>query len=327
MESEQNNNVFGSNNQVPDNLPQFKAKKSRASIIATIFGFLLLAAVGFIVWQNYLAYNQSGKDSTVSPKGQSDGSTVAPIDTHPITAAIIDKIITKYNLVANPIISGQSITDVYISQTNRAPSWQVQGTDKYVDYSDQYASSLSINLSTINADQAGISTVYNEIGGYILSVFETNGLVKETFDSGEMFPMAVYSNNDKVCSTSYIVDGGTSSQISVSCGQKSKYTQDLASYVTAKPFFEAFGDSAKSISVEDMVIKSGNNGYVNTYLAFSNAAHLFYKAPNGHWTYFKSTQAGVPCDEYNTSDLKSAFAFESCFAAGELVPVSQYYNL
>ncbi len=327
MESEQSNNVFGSNSPAPESTPHPIVKKSKASILTVIFGILLLTAVGFIVWQNYFAPNQSGKDSAVSPKGQSNGSTVAPIDTHPITAAVIEKIIMKYNLVTNPITTEQPTTNVYISQTNRAPSWLISGTDKYVDYSDQYASSLSINLSTINADQVDISTVYNEIGGYILSVFETNGLVKETFDSGEMFPMAVYSNNDKVCSTSYIVDGGTSSQISVSCGQKSKYTQDLASYVTAKPFFEAFGDSAKSISVEDMVIKSGNNGYVNTYLAFSNAAHLFYKAPNGHWTYFKSTQAGVPCDEYNTSDLKSAFAFESCFAAGELVPVSQYYNL
>lgn len=310
-------------------VPKLKSKKAISLIFAIIFGILFAGAVGFIVWQNYFSKEkttQSNVNAAQTSTMSNASTTIAAIDTHPITSSIISKILTKYNLVSNNDMTKQQATDVSIKQSNRAPFWQIEGTDRYVDYTDQNASSLEISIPIVNNEY---TVPYNEIGGYVLSSFATDGLNKITTDTSNMYSYGIYSKDDITCSTNYTNDGSTSSIILVGCGQKSKYTTNLASYIIAKPFFDAAGSTANYISIENMVVQSGQNGYVNTQLSFSNGAQLFYKAPNGQWVYFKGTQAVLNCSDFNTSDLKSAFAYNLCSDGqnNTLSTVSKYYNL
>lgn len=48
-------------------------------------------------------------------------------------------------------------------------------------------------------------------------------------------------------------------------------------------------------------------------LAHSNSRHYMYKIPSGQWKYFKSAQsATLPCADYNTAEIKKAYAGVRC---------------
>jgi hypothetical protein len=41
---------------------------------------------------------------------------------------------------------------------------------------------------------------------------------------------------------------------------------------------------------------------------------LFYRvSPEAEWQYFTATQGLMPCTNYNTEDIRNAFAGETCF--------------
>lgn len=296
-------------------------KKSKLSIIITIIlSIALLCALGFIFWQNFLATNNKTSQSDTNP---SSSNNIVAINTHPVTAMIIDKILAKYNLVTSSNQIKQP-TDVYIEQSNLGPVWKIDNTNRYVNYTDQNASSLTISI--FSSTQTEWTTVYNEMAGFVQSTFEANNLAKTSDD--------IYSGNDIICSTDSQSDN-ISSLLSVACGQESKYNINLPEYVVTKPFFDAIegkisgsSDGIK-IPVNNMIVKDGKNGHMNTYLPIANAAALFYKAPNGQWTYFKSTQDVIDCGDYNTASLKSAFAYEFCYdnSNNRELTVLQYYSL
>lgn len=51
-------------------------------------------------------------------------------------------------------------------------------------------------------------------------------------------------------------------------------------------------------------------------------AGLFYKTPTSGWQYFTGVQNGLQCSNFNTNDLKNAFAGEPCYTNDTLTTVT-----
>ena len=70
-----------------------------------------------------------------------------------------------------------------------------------------------------------------------------------------------------------------------------------------------------SINLRGYTIKDSSvSPYQTLRVAISNAMGLFYRtSPDTDWQYFTATQAVLNCDDFNTQDLKNAFAGETCY--------------
>ena len=78
-------------------------------------------------------------------------------------------------------------------------------------------------------------------------------------------------------------------------------------------------DEVGVINVENRAIKNSQIApYQKITVGMWNAAGLFYRtSESDKWQFFTTTQAGIECSEYNTDDLKKAFAGDQCSAQDE----------
>ncbi len=135
-----------------------------------------------------------------------------------------------------------------------------------------------------------------------------------------------YDSKEVVCGiTSYDPPQGDASDpwMNVVCEDMSDI---LATAKEAEPFAVVYAASTNEpladTSFSQVVIdESPVEGYRNATVAISQSgfgrvggfAGLFYQVPDGEWQYFKGTQETVDCKEYNTDDLKKAFASQNCY--------------
>jgi len=102
------------------------------------------------------------------------------------------------------------------------------------------------------------------------------------------------------------------------CGYKTWYdTEDAAlSNELAQVILEATGESPKLVVAEVGHIKDSEvSPYQNITVMRGGYASLLYRvSPDSSWQYFTSGQSGPLCSEYNTEDLRKAFAGFKCFS-------------
>lgn len=113
------------------------------------------------------------------------------------------------------------------------------------------------------------------------------------------------------------IDGAT---IAVTC---STYTTYQANAEVQKPFYAAY-TSSQDATPDTMLglpttKPSTTAGYMTAQLPLSNdsnmvgsAIGLFYQTPDKTWHFFTGTQQALSCTSYNTTDLKKAYAGETC---------------
>ena len=125
-------------------------------------------------------------------------------------------------------------------------------------------------------------------------------------------------NNGVACSLS---------GVRVTCAHESwvsnetiELANELADAYYAKKGAFPYTLDTNSINITDSEIPT----YQKMMIPSGNAMALFYRTPNSdEWQYFTSTQFLIPCEEYNTADLKNAFAGSQCedIATGQQLTV------
>ncbi|MBR2989558.1 hypothetical protein IKF40_01320 [Candidatus Saccharibacteria bacterium] len=116
------------------------------------------------------------------------------------------------------------------------------------------------------------------------------------------------------------IDIGTLYSIEIGCASTSWHTQesiDLANQL-ADAYYAKVGNYPYSVNATSPKIEnSPYHPYQRMETATLGAALLFYRtSPDATWQFFKATQAALSCDEFNTPDLRRAFAGTTCVTNG-----------
>lgn len=287
----------------PPNVPK-KSHKKRNIIIAVVV--LLLLAAGTVA--AVMLFSTPKKDTAK----KSTTETTKPLDdaqgiVTKINTAITD---TSKDTYQNPQVSFISPTSV---QPAVSPSYQVKGADYYVVTNQAYG--LNIQKTVDTNSETGVDTVFTQ--GVIDQV--TAALVDNKYNkTTELSSGSEYQSDAVICT----VSGAESIPIYVTCANKNTYAK-VSSDV--KPLVTAYRASHSDSSSEDIfsaptIKNSSVDGYqtasvgVASRQGIGSAAALFYRKGTDEWKFFNFTQAELSCSEYNTTDLKAAFADQSCIS-------------
>jgi hypothetical protein len=145
----------------------------------------------------------------------------------------------------------------------------------------------------------------NKINSAFSSVLTKNGLKKT---ENEMYGVMHYKSNEGI----YCTYDGASAPYHALCAYKSWIDEDNTKL--AKMLQKAYGKPA-FISVETKnVVKSSSGNYERVDASFEDSAAMFYKkSGTDDWKFFRSTQAGIGCKEYNTDELKEVYEGVTCW--------------
>lgn len=279
-----------------------KSHKKRNIIIAVVILLLLVGGTIAAV----MAFSTPKKDTTQKSAAQD----TKPLDDAQgmitkINAALTDNTKSNYQ---NPQISFMSPTT---ASPAVSPSYQVKDTDYYVVVSQAYG--LNIQKTVDTNSETGVDTVFTQgIVDQVTAIFASSHYNKTT----DLASGVEYQSDAVICT----VSGTDSIPIYVTCANKNTYAKASGD---VKPFVAAYRASNSSSTSEDIfsapTIKSSSvNGYqtatvgVSSRQSVGSAAALFYRKSTDTWKFFKATQAISSCSEYNTDDLKAAFADEPC---------------
>lgn len=286
----------------PLNAPK-KSHKKRNIIIAVVV--LLLLAAGTIA--AIMLFSTPKKDTAK----KSTADTAAPLDdaqgiVTKINTAITD---TSKDTYQNPQVSFTSPTS---AQPAVSPSYQVKGTDYYVTTTQAYG--LNIQKTVDTNSETGVDTVFTQ--GIMDQVTAT--LVANKYNKTTEFASGIeYQSNAVICT----VSGTDSIPMYVTCANKNAYAKastDLKPLVMAYRASNPAGnpDTVYSLST---IRSSSVDGYQNAVVSVGyrqsnggGGGAFFYRKEPGDWQFFKQSQSAFSCSEFNTNDLKAAFADESC---------------
>ena len=140
-----------------------------------------------------------------------------------------------------------------------------------------------------------------------------------------------FVNNDDIEGPMYITGGDNlinrDSQIAcnltggvpftVNCSHLSWLTEETINLANqlAEAYHEKTGEYPFSINLSHYEIKDSQvASYQTLNVPVANAMGLFFRtSPDSNWQFFKTTQSVIPCQEYNTTDIKNAFAGSVCY--------------
>ena len=286
----------------PFNAPK-KSHKKRNIIIAIIV--LLLLAGGAVA--AVMAFSAPKKDPTKKASVQD----TKPLDDAQgmitkINAALTDSTKSNYQ---NPQITFTSPTSS--PATAESLSYQVKDTDYSVTTNQTYG--LNIQKTVTTTSETGIDTVFTQGIVDEITATLTNSQYKKTTE----VPTGTEYQSDAVICTVSSVD---SIPVYVTCANKNAYTK-ISSDV--KPFVTAYragnpDDTSQPVFSAPTIKSSSVDGYQTATVTISSGAPvggkgaLFYRKGKTDWKFFKATQSLSNCSDYNTDDLKAAFADETC---------------
>jgi len=288
----------------PLNMPK-KSHKKRNIIIAVVV--LLLLAAGTVA--AIMLFSTPKKDTTK----KSTAETTKPLDDAQgmitkINAALTDSSNTGYQ---NPQISFTSPTS---TPPAVSPSYQVKDTDYYVTTTQAYG--LNIQKTVNTTSETGVDTVFTQgIVDEVTATFTSSQYKKTT----EISSGTEYQSSAVICT----VSGTESIPIYVTCANKNAYTKvssDVKPLVAAYRASNSSEDTSGSVFSTPTIKSSSVDGYQTASLSISSrqsiggAAVLFYRKGTTDWKFFKTTQNELNCSDYNTDELKAAFADESCMS-------------
>jgi len=285
----------------PLNAPK-KSHKKRNIIIAVIVFLLLTAGTMAAI----MVFSTPKKDTSKKSVAES----TKPLDDAQgmitkINAALTDSSKDTYQ---NPQINFMSPTS---TSPAVSPSYQVKDTNYYVVTSQAYG--LNIQKTVDTNSETGVDTIFTQgIVDQVTAAFVSNHYNKTT----ELASGVEYQSDAVICT----VSGTDSIPIYVTCANKNAYAKVSGDI---KPFVTAYHASNSNTTSEDIfsapTIKSSSvDGYqtatvgVSSRQSVGSAAALFYRKGTDIWKFFKTTQAVASCSEYNTDDLKAAFADQPC---------------
>jgi len=287
----------------PSNLPKKSHKKRNIIIAVAVLLLLTAGTIAAIMLFSAPKKDTAKKSTTDTTKPLDDAQGIVT----KINTAVTD---TSKDTYQNPQVSFTSPTS---TQPAISPSYQVKGTDYYVVTNQAYG--LNIQKTVDTNSETGVDTVFTQgIMDQVTATLVGNKYSKTT----ELASGVEYQSDAVICT----VSGTESIPMYVTCANKNAYAK-VSSDV--KPLVTAYRASHSDSSSEDIfsapTIKSSSvDGYqtasvgVASRQGIGSAAALFYRKGTDEWKFFNFAQAELNCSDYNTADLKAAFADQPCIS-------------
>lgn len=231
-------------------------------------------------------------------------------------------------LVAKQLRDQYSPGPVSFRRGRVAPLWKVERGGVYVNYTGGDASSLT---PVVKYSDSNVESIRDSVLSIIEVSLKSQGFRKlaDRGYNGPVHTNVAYGTARTLCSLtdsrSSLYSDYKQGVASLRCGTFSKYTTDLDSFKKSKPFVEAFKRAGQKIP-SNVVVEfadiqqkdSATPGYqvasVDDFVAEDGGVTAdFWRKKGGAWTFFGETQMGYPCSQYNTADLKAAYAGEDCW--------------
>ena len=308
-----------------DAAPAVKRQKSKAPILAaTLCGVLAVAGIGFGVYA-FLDSNKKGSEIAdlkaeiaslkVSTKDSTDDKTADKTTDEPADEPEEDIFDVKDTEVSSYVAELKKLAKDTVD---------VMGDDStehsFATYFDGLKAATSIEKnygftyepSDIDLDQAGL------LSNALINKLTNDGFV--SFDDARIYPAGPSYINEDTGIACY-VSGGL--PFGLSCGYYKWVSDETVELVNelADAYKASEGKYPHYLGVYASegfrITDSEISPYQTLTARFENAAALFYRvSPNDEWKYFIGTQAVLNCSDYNTEELKNAFAGDVCYDGG-----------
>lgn len=293
---------------VPTAPVQQRSKKPWVIAIIIVVLLAIGAAVYFLLFMNK-SDQQNNSQTPVATKNPAAKKSAAESMIADIKKTFKSKAVTIKENTAQDGGEAPDGTVVYY-----LPSYQPTGYDYSVSPTKGYGTAVS----TPTDDKTAIDEDYDAA----VTLLENKGL-KELESAGyahDQQKYAFYHDKELVCSINVWYGLRGNNYVGVGCA-------DMTEYVTSAKNSKEFNESylAANPTVKETVkefplyygrqtIKEGAEGYKNAEVLMNSFAGLFYQTPDSKtWKYFLGAQDIVPCKEFNTDELKNAFAGIECY--------------
>lgn len=278
-----------------------------AIIILSIVVFLLIAGIAYLLFCPLAKRDDTADQNTPTcPETPVCENTLK--EEEAVKAVIAELRETILGVLQENNQSAYTLLQIYDS----GASYQPEGYDIGVPLTKSYG--ISLDSQNLEPGQ----TLYNLIDNYTIFQALEKTLIK-----------AGFTNTNQKVTTSSAGPGAVSfvNQTSgvvcsvnpngADCGYKTWYNKADAqlSNTLAQVYKEATGKDAHYLVAQVSAIKDSPVApYQNISVGMPGFGALFYRlSPDAEWQYFAEGQGAPQCSEYNTDDLRKAFAGFSCF--------------
>ena len=291
--------------------PEENRKNAKVPIVGMItLGILAAAGIAFGIFAFMDSNNKAKEIADLKAKvSQLDPSSTDPTNpSTPDKTDVFEVMDTETrSLVAELKTIAENVSGVdFEANSDSAPVTKFDDLKAYTYLTKAYGISHNFH-SDYNA------TTNEEIVSQIDKKLKSYGFVSDD-DAPNYFNYGKYKNNE----TGVLCTIGNSSIFWTTCGYYKWVSDEVIEKVNA--FAEAIKNKegsypqyALSVPDELTIVDSSVTPYQKTQISGGNAALLFYRvSPNADWQFFTGTQGLLECSDYNTQDLKNAYAGDRC---------------
>ena len=310
--------------------PYAPKKSKRPLVLAVILGVLVLAVAGMGVWW---ALNNNGQQEAETGKveepedsenlpAEDDEVTETEAEEQKVTA--VRTMVEKMKSALKRFVvtdEGEELFEFEDSETllvmYQSPEMlAATNLDKTIGFmGNSLEDRVGYNGSLSEMEWA--MSVYESYQRTMEKVFAENGFVTVGED---WIPLGEQINwgTGVICT-----NAGSGVPIYFACGHISWLSEERIALVNelAKAVMDADkGYGVGMIMAEaDRIKDSEFKPYQTLQASFYGAAGLFYRTSSeAEWRFFTATQAALPCSDYDTDDLRKAYAGDICYTeAGE----------
>ncbi|MEO5949485.1 MAG: hypothetical protein ABIP74_03705 [Candidatus Saccharimonas sp.] len=299
--------------------PQPKSNRHILRKILVPLGLLIVGAIaGVILYKLYL----EPSISPVSTSTTSNSSTATPATTNQATAASLIGVIKSKMKAAE------------VATTNDSGSSTAMTKDaNFAAFSVPYAQPTGYDFFTVPKTMSGFTVATSD---YTIASVDVATARQYLVDQHFVAGSAMFDDANSISSSSEFTSDTVRCQISeTSYGYKAGKYQvqvgcaDISSYEETaeiiQPLYQAYVAAHAEIKIAGLmfanpIIKaSAVSGYQHATVSTGNifapvggSATLLYQTPDAKWHYFLNAQDAPGCSDYATTDLKKAYAGESC---------------
>jgi|GEM_PF-701048 len=297
--------------------PPRKPKNNLArTLLVTLLLLVLGAACGVVLYKLYF------EPKTTTTSNSSTASTSSSTVTTRLTAAtLVDTLKTRMKATEVPTTTDNSVS-IATTTDGKFGAFDVSYAQP-TGYTFYTLPQTMVGFTVASNDQSVIFTDVTTARAYLADQGLFSGTA--TFDdTNSVISSSEFVNNDVRCTlaqTSYSYTAGAH-QVQLGCADVSSYK---ANAELIQPLYKAYLAAHPEAAVTGLLfgrptIKSSTvSGYQHASLSTGNifspvggSIVALYRTPDNTWHYFANRQDEALCSEYTTTDLKKAFAGESC---------------
>lgn len=311
-------NIIESNNNLPTSPNQLKhhtPKHNHYKLVITIMVSLIIILTGVILYLLFFPLAKSDNQTHTDDQLSQSCPEPTNCENHLQEEASVKEVVAKIHQSISDTMraNNQSSLDYDLYQIYDANvSYQPEGYLTGVPLTKSYGVTLDAKFYRLGQpgyDLVTNRTIYRTISNALLDAgFTDTGQEYTTASAASASGTFINPTTGIVCTV--LLSGA-------SCGYKTWYNQDTAnlSNTLARVYEETTGKPAHYLVAQTQYIEdSPITPYQRIEVAMPGFGAAFYRVnPDAEWQYFTEGQSTPQCNEYNTEDLRKAFAGTSCF--------------